>query len=279
MLDDYYENTSGVESQDAADLQTETVEAEETTETTEAPETGEEESLAAGETEATDEQGQEAETKEEQPDRTEVAFSKRLSAEREKVRAEIERDVTGRFEPLLKLAEIEAQKYGMSPVQWAQAVMQNQEQQYYQQLQEQGIDPRLVEHHPAVLRARQYEQSLRGKEKELTEKERLNVEAGELFDAFPDLDAKSIPPEVWQIKDEKGLSLLDAYLRVNYKKLAETAKANGEQAAIAAMRKREKASTGPAKGGATTPASAWELSDKQFKAMLEKSRRGEKVNF
>ena len=240
-------------------------------------ETGEEEPAAAGQEETED---QEEEAAPLQDEKVEQAFAKRLAKEREK----LEQQFYQQYGPVLQLAQLEAQKYGIQdPNQWAQAVLQSYEQQYYQQLQEQGIDPRLVEQHPAVLRARQYEQQLRQKESQLTEKERLQQEMGEFIEHFPDLDVKSIPAQTWaeveKLRSEKGLSILDAFLRVNYRKLAEQARVKGEQAAIAARRKKRKASTGSAKGGIKAQKSAWDIPRDSFEQLIEKAKRGELKNF
>lgn len=273
--------TSGEFEQSAAETE---YSEETTTETTEQDEVSEE-SAETGEEEAAAEQGEEEQPEqvEAQPnDKVEKAFAKRLAAERQKIESEYRQQMEQQFQqlsPLMQLAQTEARKYGMNPIQWAQAVMQNQEQAYYRQLEEQGVDPRIIDQHPAVLQAKQMQEALKGKEQQLSEKERFNQEAQELFETFPDVDAKNIPQEVWQLRDQKGLSLLDAYLRVNHKKMIEDTKAKTEQQTIANLRKKKEASTGPTTGGAATTKTAWDLSDKDFDKMYERAMRGEKFKF
>lgn len=277
MFDDYNENT-GVNEPVAAEQEydeyyepVEHVE-EQTEEPTEQPqeqqETQEEETPA----EAGEEQEVAAEPAQ---DKAEIAFAKRLAKEREKIQRELQQQ----YAPIMSLAEQEAMKYGMTPQQWAQAVQQNAERQYYQQMQEYGVDPRVIEQHPAVIKARQAMQQVSQKEQQLTEKEKFNMEAAEFFETFPDVDAKSISPEVMQLRQQRGLSLVDAYLRVNHKKMIEDARTKAEQQAIAGMRKKKQASTGSATGGGTTINSAWDLSEKDFNKLYERAMRGEKIKF
>lgn len=260
--DEYYEPVEHVEGQqeetDEQPRGEQTEQAEQTEEETPA-ETGEEEQPAA----------------EVQQDKTEIAFAKRLAKEREKM----QREFMEQYAPVLSLAEQEAMKYGMTPQQWAQAVQQNAERQYYQQMQEYGVDPRIIEQHPAVIKARQAMQQVSQKEQQLTAKEKFNMEAQEFFEMFPDVDAKSISPEVMQLREQRGLSLVDAYLRVNHKKMLEETRAKAEQQAIAGMRKKKQASTGSATGGGTTINSAWDLSDKDFDKLYERAMRGERIKF
>jgi len=275
------QSESGVEVQDDAGLQTETEEKTENQTATETSEPGVEEPAAAEQEETQEEEQEEGASEEGTSDKLEKAFAKKWADKEQKLRQEIkqatEQELFQRYGPIFQLAYQEAQKYGMDPVQWAQAIMQTQEQQYYKQLEEQGIDPRLIENHPALLRIKQKEQELQLKEKQLAEKERVTQEINEFIEVFPDV--KKIPPEVWELREKRGLSILDAYLRVNYKKLAEQAKAEGEQAAIAAIRQRKEASTGPAKGGATPQKSAWDIPKEDFERMVERVKRGEKITF
>jgi hypothetical protein len=180
---------------------------------------------------------------------------------------------------MLELAHQEAQKYGMDPVSWARAVQQNAERQYYAQLQEQGIDPSIIQNHPAFQKMKQYEQQLKAKEQEMTSKERFNYEANELFQEFPDLDAKKIPPEVFELRDKRGLTLLDAYLRVNHKKMLEEATVKAEQSAIKKLSKNATASPGSLAGAGEVPNSKVSaLSKTDFARLLEKVKRGEIKN-
>ena len=121
MPEEYVQDT-GVEEVPAAGEQEVDQQTEETTET-KTTETGveEKEQVAAAGVE----------------DKTEQAFAKRLAAEREK----IERH----YSPYTSLIQREAQRYGMTPEQYVQAVEQQQrEQQAQVYAEEHGISPELA---------------------------------------------------------------------------------------------------------------------------------------
>lgn len=254
----------------------------EQTETT--TETGEEDA-AAGQEGAGGEQQATTDLK------VETAFAKRLAAEREKIQREVyqqaQQQIMQELSPLLKLAQTEASKYGMTPVQWAQAVEANREQQFRQQLtkyaEEQGLNPAEVEQfvnqHPAVLQARQQQHFLQQQQAQMESQQRFNQEAQELFEMFPDAKPTDIPAEVWQMREQRGIPLAAAYAIVTHRTAKEQAKAQGEQAAIAAMRQRQQASTGSAKGTGAVVKTAWDLPTDQFNQMVEKALRGEQVKF
>lgn len=127
----------------------------------------------------------------------------RLSRERQK------------YTPYQSFVESQAQQYGMTPDEYLQAVEQQKQEEKNQQFQQQyGIDPEAIskalENHPDMIYARE----LRAQQEE---QQKLNAQAEELFTEFPNLNPQDIPTEVFQLQVEKGLSLLDAYLRVSHK--------------------------------------------------------------
>jgi hypothetical protein len=145
-----------------------------------------------------------------------------------------------------------------------------EQQQQRAQYEEAGIDPdqfnKLVENHPDF----QYAREMRQKEQET---QKFNSEANELFQEFPDLDPKQIPPEVWQLKESKGLSLLDSYLRVSYKSLGQ----QKEQEAIQKLQGNAQGSPGPLSGGDVNHnTSISNLSSKDFGSMVDQVLRGER---
>ena len=145
-----------------------------------------------------------------------------------------------------------------------------EQQQERAKYEEAGIDPdqfnQLLENHPDMQYARQMKQ----KEQEQTQ---FNNEANELFAEFPDLDPKQIPPEVWQMKEQKGLSLLDSYLRVSYKSLGQ----QKEQEAIQRLQQNQSTSPGPLGGGDVNHnTNLSSLSSKDFGSLVEQVLRGER---
>jgi hypothetical protein len=90
---------------------------------------------------------------------------------------------------------------------------------------------------------------------------------------FPDVDAKTIDPKVFKLKAEKGLSLTDAYLRVNFS----TLKTKSEQEVIAKMQANSQSSPGSLSQGATQPNnSISSMSKSDFAKLQEQVLRGER---
>ena len=267
---------TGVENPGAADQ-----EYTEQEETQNPLETGEEDAAAGQE---------EGETQSPDP-KVETAFAKRLAAEREKIQQEAyqraQQQLAQELGPLLKMAQTEAARHGMTPVQWAQAVEASREQQFRNQLEQyaeaQGLNPReveqFVENHPAIIQARQQQQYLTQQQKQIESQQRFNQEAAEFMELFPEAKADQVPPEVWQMREQRGIPLAAAYAIVTHRTAKEQAKAQGEQAAIAALRQRQQAGTGPAKGGGATVTSAWDLPKDQFEKLLAKAKSGETITF
>ncbi|MET3699519.1 hypothetical protein SAMN05877753_111157 [Bacillus oleivorans] len=142
---------------------------------------------------------------------------------------------------------------------------QQQEQEYRQA----GLDPNVLnkylEQHPDI----QYARELKAKQEA---DEKFRNEANELFSEFPDLKANEIPKEVWVLKEQKGLSLLDAYLRVSYKNLGQ----QKEQEALQKLQSNAQASTGSLGGGDVQHnTSVKDMPKADFEALLRKVKNGE----
>jgi hypothetical protein len=151
-----------------------------------------------------------------------------------------------------------------------QALDEYEQQQESQRYEDAGIDKdqfnQLVENHPDM----QYAREMRQKEQET---QKFNNEANELFAEFPDLKADQIPATVWQLKESKGLSLLDSYLRVSYKSLGQ----QKEQEAIQKLQGNAQGSPGPLSGGDVNHnTSISNLSSKDFGSMVDQVLRGER---
>lgn len=137
------------------------------------------------------------------------------------------------------------------------------------QLEDAGVDPSIVnqaiETHPDVQWARQM------REQEQSNKA-FEKEALELFDEFPELKVDQIQPEVYKMRQEKGLSLLDAYLRVNHKSFAKQAEQQAVQKIISYN------SPGALSSGAEPQkVSIKDMPKTDFAALKERVLRGEKV--
>ena len=142
-----------------------------------------------------------------------------------------------------------------------------QERERYEQA---GIDPdkfnELVSELPEIQEMRQLKQQQR-------EQEMFRQEANELFQEFPDIKPEDIPNDVWHLKETKGLSLLDAYLRTTYKSLGQ----QKEQEAIQKLQQNQNSSPG-ALGGAEVnhDNSVSKLSSNDFKSLVDQVLRGER---
>ena len=136
-----------------------------------------------------------------------------------------------------------------------------------------GIDPdmfnQLLESHPDI----QFAREQRAKQQE---QEQFQEQATELFSEFPNLKPDDIKPEVFLMQQERGISLLDAYLRYNYKNLSQ----QSEQQAIQKIQSNQLTSTGPLNGGDVShKTSVSSMSSDDFKALQDRVLRGERVQF
>ncbi|MBS4200283.1 hypothetical protein KHA93_11640 [Bacillus sp. FJAT-49732] len=143
---------------------------------------------------------------------------------------------------------------------------QEQEQQRYRDA---GIDPdtfnQFLEQHPDIQYARQMKQ-------QAEEQSIFRREADELFSEFPGLKAEEIPNEVWQLKEQRGLSLLDAYLRVSYKSLGQ----QKEQEAIQKLQLNAQSSAGSlGEGNVQHQTSIKDMPKSDFETLLRQVKNGE----
>lgn len=196
-----------------------------------------------------------------EPDRVEKAFAKRLAHEREKLQQQ--------YAPQLSFLEAQAQKYGLTPEQYILEVERSEKEAERQALIEQGIDPeyldQVVSNNPIVRQAQALIQQQQ-------HQQQFNAEAQELFGMFPDLTPDKVPPDVFKMKAERGISLLDAYLRLEYPRIKDSARREGEQAAIGAMQ-------APSPGSLSAPGDAsrrsvMDLSKDEFQKLLDEVKSG-----
>lgn len=196
--------------------------------------------------------------------RVEQAFAKRLASERQKIEQE--------YSPYRGFIESEAKRYNMTTEQYIQAVEQQRQAEERQQYIDQGINPDLVnqllEKHPDI----QYAREMRSKQQQEVQ---FQAEANEFFQTFPDVDASKIDPEVFRLKAEKGLSLTDAYLRVNFSKM----RSQTEQEVIAKLQSNAQSSPGALGQGGEPPAnSISKMSKSDFEKLQQEVLRGERKN-
>ncbi|MBS4173475.1 hypothetical protein [Bacillus sp. FJAT-49736] len=150
------------------------------------------------------------------------------------------------------------------------ALDEMERQQQLQEYEQAGINPdvlnKFLEQHPAIQYAKQMEAQQR-------EQERFQNEANEFFSEFPNVKAEDIQPEVFQLQQQKGLSLLDAYLRVNYKSFSQQA----EQQTIQKLQSNALSSPGALGGGEVNHnTSISSLSSKDFSSLVDQVLRGER---
>lgn len=148
-------------------------------------------------------------------------------------------------------------------------IEQQQERERYEQA---GIDPdkfnQLVSELPEIQEMRQMKAQQR-------ENEIFQAEAQELFQEFPDLKPEDIPAEAWALKETKGLSILDAYLRTAYKSLGQ----QKEQEAIQKLQQNQVAATGPLGGGIVEHnTSIKDMKKDDFETLIRKVKNGEVRN-
>ncbi|WP_050613338.1 hypothetical protein [Bacillus testis] len=136
--------------------------------------------------------------------------------------------------------------------------------------QEAGIDPdkfqQLVSELPEI-------KQLRDIQRQQHEQEMFQREVNEFVSEFPDVKPDQIPPEAWTLKEQTGISLLDAYLRSTYKSLSQ----QKEQEAIQKLQQNQNSSPG-ALGGAEVNhnSSVAKLSKNDFNSMVDQVLRGER---
>lgn len=166
--------------------------------------------------------------------------------------------------------EAEAKRYEMTAEQYIQAVEQQRQAEERQRYIDQGLNPdlvnRLLEQHPDI----QYARQLRAQQQQEAQ---FQAEANEFFQTFPDVDASKIDPEVFRLKAEKGLSLTDAYLRVNFSKM----RSQTEQEVIAKLQSNAQSTPGSLNQGGGQPShSISKMSKSDFEKLQQEVLRGER---
>jgi hypothetical protein len=239
----------------------ETVETTETevTETTETQET--QETVETQETEQTEESTSEGQAVETNVTQTQ-AFARRLKEETAKA-AQTARDTF--------IAE-QGYEWNGKPI---RTEAEYKQALYEKQLHDAGQDPetvkKLVDEHPDVQLARQEAARIRDQQK-------IYNEFVELMGEYEDIkDASQIPPEVWQLRAEKGITLLDAHNRIerkNSKAQLEKIRIEAEQEAIRKISKNAATSPGSASDGNVShqTKSVMDMSPEEFEAYKEEVR-------
>lgn len=110
--------------------------------------------------------------------------------------------------PALSWAEQQAKMYGFQTVeQYIEAVNKQQEQEKLNQLIQQNIPE---EYAKEMLETRKFREQYESERKAQEQQKKQQEDYMKFFEAFPDVKADSIPPEVW-VEVDKGRSLVSAY--------------------------------------------------------------------
>lgn len=190
--------TSGVEAisepvaaeQEEPNVENETV-TDETSEQT--PTTGEEHAPAAGEENKLDE-------------RVEVAFAKRLNSERQKIAAEVAQ--AARDALIAELNMVWNGKPIKTEAEYREAL---REKEIMDSLSNQNLPPEVVEE---IIEGRRFREQFQQMQRERSLQERIDNDLREFAEYYPDVKLEEIPEDVYQLCGQKGLSLLDAYNRL-----------------------------------------------------------------
>lgn len=133
---------------------------------------------------------------------------------------------------------------------YQQAMEQQVKAQQEEELKQQGIDPQILnkylESNPELQYARQVIEQQK-------QQEDFNKQANELFSAYPNLNPKDIPEEVFRIQQEKGLSLLDAYEKHQYQQYKSMDLEKIKKEAVQEYIKKVKEGNLPVEGGGSGP--------------------------
>lgn len=168
------------------------------------------------------------------------------------------------------IAEMFGESHGIRTYEeYQRAIQAQREAEERQRYEQAGLDPdlinQLLEKHPAVQFANQLQQRQ-------MEEQRFQAEVNELFTEVPGIKPEDIQPEVWKLRQERGLTLLDAYLRVNFKTIAQ----QKEQEAIQKITQNAQSSTGPLSGGDVQHnTSIAKMTKSDFQKLVEQVKRGE----
>jgi hypothetical protein len=150
------------------------------------------------------------------------------------------------------------------------ALDQAEQQQQRQQYEEAGLNPdvlnQFLESHPDM----KYAREMRAKEQE---SQQIASEIEQLKERFPDLKSDDLTDELFQIKAQRGVPLLHAFLELNYSKLAQ----QKEQEAIQKLQLNASSTPGSLGAGAEHKTGYMNLSSADKKALRERVLRGEQI--
>jgi hypothetical protein len=152
-----------------------------------------------------------------------------------------------------------------------QALEEAEKQQERQRYEDAGLDPdvlnQFLESHPDM----KYAREMRAKEQET---QQIASEIEQLKERFPDVRPEDLTDELFQVKAQRGVPLLHAYLELNFSKLAQ----QKEQEAIQKLQQNSQASPGSlGNGDVSHSKSVNGLSSKDFGSLVDQVLRGERT--
>lgn len=177
-------------------------------------------------------------------------------------------------DPKMTFVDELAKTYGYNSAgEYMEAVKQQQEQARIDELVQQGMSKEMAEEMQENRRFREQFQ----KEKQTREnQEKEAKEFQDFLDNNPNIDTSEIKPEVWQIRQESGISLTDAYNRIRIQELEqkiEQVKQETEQETIKKINQNGATSPGTASSGGEAPhKKVADMSPEEFAAYREEVR-------
>jgi hypothetical protein len=124
-----------------------------------------------------------------------------------------------------------------------------------------------LESHPDM----KYAREMRAKEQET---QQIASEIEQLKERFPDVRPEDLTDELFQVKAQRNVPLLHAYLELNFSKLAQ----QKEQEAIQKLQQNSQASPGSlGNGDVSHSKSVNGLSSKDFGSLVDQVLRGERT--
>ncbi|NPV90071.1 MAG: hypothetical protein HPY50_04755 [Firmicutes bacterium] len=217
----------------------------------------------------------EGERRQESKKSGEIAWARRIAAERQKLEGQF------KVSPIYRAIERDAKRHNMSPEEYAETWYRQQEERENQEFQKRyNMTPEefqgMVDKHPVVQQARQY----------LNQSEfrsAIESDRARFWQRFPDVTMDQVPKEVWALMDQAAaqgqrISLLHAYLEVMHDQTVSQAKNQGEQEAIRKLQRNAQTTPGSLGGGGadTGVTSISKMTQKDFDALVESVLRGER---
>jgi hypothetical protein len=151
-----------------------------------------------------------------------------------------------------------------------QRALEAKQQQQLQRYEEAGINPdvlnQFLSSHPDI----QYAKEMRAREQE---QQQIKSEVDQLRERFPDLQASELTDELFQLREQRNIPLLHAYLEMNFSKLAQ----QKEQEAIQKIQNNAVTSPGSLGGGDVShTTNIKNLSSNDFNSLVDQVLRGER---